>query len=274
VGRRRGTVESLEMTSDRERAAGVGAEWPEADPSAAHGGVNVDGFPRPVVIEPGLTFYDYYRRRLVQQIEDFYAGVRISKLPEDLRTYEHLLWHSRADVVVEIGVQFGGSALWFRDRLRTNQSHGRIAGARYVGVDIDVAAARAALDLALPRWSDDIVLIEGDVNDPATVMKVHDAVPTWSRCMVVEDSAHDHASTLAALNGLADLVPVGGWFIVEDGMVDEPELRMSDAWPVGVQRAVSDFLDSENGQTFTMRRDMELYGLTAHPRGFLERRRA
>ena len=51
--------------------------------------------------------------RLDQHIWDLYAGVRIAKFPEDLRVYEHLLWASRTNVVIEIGTNYGGSALWF-----------------------------------------------------------------------------------------------------------------------------------------------------------------
>ena len=41
------------------------------------------------------------------------------KFPEDLRVYEHLLWQTAPSTVIEVGVKDGGSALWFRDRLRT-----------------------------------------------------------------------------------------------------------------------------------------------------------
>ena len=45
-------------------------------------------------------------------------GLPLVKFAEDLRTYERLLWSARVDVVIEIGTFVGGSALWFRDRLR------------------------------------------------------------------------------------------------------------------------------------------------------------
>ena len=40
-----------------------------------------------------------------QHTQDSYAGLGMSKFPEDLRTYEHLLWLRRPDTVIEIGVQ-------------------------------------------------------------------------------------------------------------------------------------------------------------------------
>ena len=68
---------------------------------------------------------DYWLARAAQHTSDSYAGVPLSKFPEDLRTYEHLLWETRADTVIEIGTQAGGSALWFRDRLLANRRYGR-----------------------------------------------------------------------------------------------------------------------------------------------------
>lgn len=54
---------------------------------------------------------DYWLRRLHQHNHDSYAGLTMSKFPEDLRVYEHLLWEIRPNVVVEVGTDHGGSAL-------------------------------------------------------------------------------------------------------------------------------------------------------------------
>ena len=62
---------------------------------------------------------DYWLDRVRQHMQDSYLGVPLVKFPEDLRVYEHLLWRSRTNVVIELGTFRGGSALWFRDRLRT-----------------------------------------------------------------------------------------------------------------------------------------------------------
>ena len=74
----------------------------------------------------------YVRDRLRQVMFESYAGVLLGKFPEDLRMYEHLLWASRSNVVLEIGTNQGGSALWFRDRLATMARYGRIAAGRVI----------------------------------------------------------------------------------------------------------------------------------------------
>jgi cephalosporin hydroxylase len=196
------------------------------------------------------TVREYWLDRVRQHTDDSYLGIPLSKFPEDLRVYEHLLWESRAQVVVEIGVQHGASALWFRDRLRTLHGYGRIPSYRVVGVDVDLAAARANLARMDPAWADSIGLVEGDVLDPELPARVSASVPPGTPCLVVEP---------------------GGYFVVEDGCVDIEELRPAPDWPRGVIPAIEDWLQTAAGGEFRVRRDLELYGISCHPHGFLQR---
>jgi cephalosporin hydroxylase len=210
----------------------------------------------------------YWHRRVKQHLTDTYAGARLLKFPEDLRVYEHLLWLSRADTVIEIGTRFGGSALWFRDRLRTQREYGRILREPLViTLDIDLTLAAPVLD-----GESGIVLVEGDVVDLSLPDRVAELVPAGARCLVVEDSAHVYDTTYMALEGFARFVSPGGWFVVEDGCVDIEELREGHDMPRGVLPAVADWLATEKGRAFERRTDAELYGLTCHPGGWLRRR--
>jgi cephalosporin hydroxylase len=228
---------------------------------------------------PGVTarltegaLRDYWLARVEQHTSDVYAGVKLSKFPEDLRTYEHLLWADLPDTVVELGTQAGGSALWFRDRLRTLAQYGRLRREpRVISVDVSQAWAREELGRADPDWATGITLVEGDVRDPHTAERVRAAVGDSARCFVVEDSAHEYETTLAALTGFSGLVPEGGFFVVEDGCVDVEELRLTPDWPRGVLPALHDWLQTGQGRRFTVRRDLELYGVSCHPEGFLQR---
>src|SRR4051812_50126039 len=51
---------------------------------------------------------EYWLARAAQHTHDSYAGIPMSKFPEDLRAYEHLLWLDRPDTVIELGVHYGG----------------------------------------------------------------------------------------------------------------------------------------------------------------------
>lgn len=216
----------------------------------------------------------YFRKRLEQHTHDRYAGIELQKFPEDLRVYEQLIWESRANVVIEIGTLHGASALWFRDRLRTFARYGRIAAAyRVISVDVDHSHARAALDAADPRWAETIELVTADIRHPATADLVENLLLPSDRCFVVEDSAHVNETTRAALDAFASAVPDGGYFVVEDGVVDVEELRFPE-YPRGVLPAISEWLATERGGAFAQRRDLERYGLSCHPGGFLQRVRS
>jgi len=226
--------------------------------------------PPRVTVDLAEEVRSYWRDRIRQHTSDVYADLGLSKLPEDLRTYEHLLWADRPDTVIEIGTQHGASALWFRDRLRTLERYGLIAEPRVVTVDIDQSGARANLARVDPGYADSIHLIEADVRQPEVVDRVGALV--GKRCLVVEDSAHEYDTTFAALAAFARFVPPDGYLIVEDGSVDIEALRIADDWPRGVLPALRDWLATDEGRNFELRRDLELYGITSHPSGYLQRR--
>jgi cephalosporin hydroxylase len=151
----RGRLPRLVATGPRNAGGGLGlrALMPGGDlPRAVRSEITTD------------PLLEYWRARVAQHTTDSYAGVGLSKFPEDLRTYEHLLWLQRTDTVIEIGTQAGGSALWFRDRLRTLASYKRITqGPRVISIDLDQTRAREKLQRADPGYASQIVLVEGDV---------------------------------------------------------------------------------------------------------------
>lgn len=209
--------------------------------------------------------------RIYQCVRDVYAGAPLCKFPEDLRVYEHLLWATSPQVVIEIGAYGGGSALWFRDRLHTLATYGRVTDPFVVSVELEPSPTIARLDAADQDWRSSIHLIGGDVCDPVTAQRVAEIVPPDAPALVVEDSAHLYNTTWAALTHFSPFVQLGGYFVVEDGSVDIEELRLDDGWPRGVLPALHDWLATETGQAFRVRRDFELYGLTCNPEGFLQR---
>jgi cephalosporin hydroxylase len=229
------------------------------------------GLPPAVVVQPSDSVRQLWMSRMRQCLDDVYAGVSLCKFPEDLRAYEHLMWSAAPQVVIEIGAYGGGSALWFRDRLRTLEAYGKVADPLVVSVELDPSPTIRALDGADAEWRSSIRLVAGDVRDPATAQRVAEVVPPGAAALVVEDSAHRYDTTWAALAHFSAFVQPEGFFVVEDGCVDIEELRLADDWPRGVLPALHDWLATEAGQGFRVRRDLELYGLSCSPEGFLQR---
>lgn len=229
--------------------------------------------PRPPAISFDLdrTTREFWTDRVRQHTHDSYAGVPLAKFPEDLRSFEHIIWEQRPEVVIELGSSFGGSALWFRDRQRTLQSYGRLGGGHVITIDVDATRARESLADADPRYHETITLIEADVRDPELPARIAPSIPAGARCLVVEDTAHTYATTYAALAGFARFVHPGGFFVVEDGYIDLEERRTVPGLPRGVLPAVRDWLASADGTRFEVDRSREIYGVTSNPLGYLRR---
>ncbi|MFF4034548.1 CmcI family methyltransferase [Streptomyces sviceus] len=229
-----------------------------------------DRLPARVVADYEASLASYWHDRCEQHLRDWYMGVIINKYPEDLRVYEHLLWHARPNVVVEIGCSSGGSTLWFRDRLKTLAGYGRISDPLVITIDIDVSRALKALAEVDPEL-EGIVVIEGDVRDPELPARVAEHIPADAQVLLVEDSQHTYETTAAALRGFADFVPVGGFLVVEDGHGNVPITRPPKDIPWGVLPALDDWLATEAGSRFEVHRELERYGVTTNPRGYLQR---
>jgi cephalosporin hydroxylase len=122
-------------------------------------------------------------------------------------------------------------------------------------------------------WEEQICLVAADLCDEHLPVRVAELLPETARCFVVEDSAHVYGTTMAALRGFARFVSPGGFMVVEDGCVDIESMRLNADWPRGVLPAVADWLAGPLGRDFVARRDLELYGVTCHPGGLLQRRR-
>jgi cephalosporin hydroxylase len=231
-----------------------------------------DQLPPAVTANLRGSVQEYWRDRLVQHTSDVYMGVPLSKFPEDLRVYEHLLGLQKPDVVVELGSQYGASTLWFRDRLRTLSQYGLVGpDPQVICVDIDTSHTRANLERVDPDHASSITVIEGDVCDPAIRAQVGSLIAPGANVWVIEDSAHIYSTTHAALELYHDLVPVGGFFVIEDGVVDVEGLRIDPHWVRGVLPALHVWLSTPQGSAFEVRRDLEIYGVSCHPTGFLQR---
>lgn len=199
---------------------------------------------------------DYWKKRLWMHHYDQYKGMAMAKLPEDLRTYEHILWATQPQIVLELGGGLDcGSAVWFADRLDA-----LCGGGDVISVEIE--------ERTREHPDDRVTYIHGDLTDEAVAASVAELVGDQP-VMVIEDSKHDYDTTLVALRRYQHLVQPGQFFIVEDGIVDEPDLALPAylEHSGGVQEAVNDFLKE---QPRFVQRDFALYGLTMHMGGWLE----
>lgn len=174
-----------------------------------------------IAVELSDTFASYFANRVRQHTSDSYYGVPLLKFAEALHLYEHLLWSSNANCVIELGCLHGGSALWFRDRLETMAKYGnRSKGFHVFSIDRDISSAQKNISALDPSYQETITLLQGDVQSIQTAETLERLLPKNARCLVVEDTAHIYDTTFGALKNFSKFVPKDGFFVVEDGYLD------------------------------------------------------
>jgi cephalosporin hydroxylase len=193
----------------------------------------------------------------LSELQQQWLGHDILKSPMDCWIYQEIMWRTRPDFVIELGVMFGGASHFFSS-LCDLLGHGEV-----LGIDISLARAKE------PQ-SSRIHYIEGS----STAPEVFEEVATHVRdkkVLIIADSDHEKNHVLAELRLYSRLVPVGCYYVVEDSLNDVM------GWhPVpneGPQAAAREFL-AENESFVADRRWAERYLITLNPLGYLLRTKA
>lgn len=154
-----------------------------------------------------------------------YRGVACQKCPFDCVLYQMILQMIKPDLVIEIGTNQGGSTLYLADLLE-------IAGKGDIhSIDIsddcpDIVKKHPRISLFHNGWNYyDLSLVKN-----------------YDRILVIEDSSHFYLNTLNAIEKFKDVVSVGSYLIVEDGIIDG--LGWSKSYNGGPVKAINKFLSS------------------------------
>ena len=195
-----------------------------------------------------------HEREIVYQ-EPTWMGVRIIKNPLDTWIYQELIYRVRPDVILEIGSSHGGSTLYFANLLDL------LGQGMVISVDID----RSNYQVKHPR----IHVITGDSASAEVESEIFELC-RGRKVMISQDSSHYKEKVLGDLRRYSPLVPVGSYFVVEDGIYDLfSPLEGVGGFSDGPFDAITEFLKENPG--FEPDPDCERYVFTNHPMGFLKR---
>ena len=152
-----------------------------------------------------------------------YRGVKAIRCPFDYVIYQMILSEVKPDLVIEIGTNIGGGALYIADLLE------RLGDGVMHSIDIkdqadSLVKNHPRIKLFTNGWEEyDLAL-----------------TANYSNILVIEDGSHEYSSSLAALHKFSPLVGMGSYYIVEDGIIDE--LGMSNSYNGGPLKATLEFL--------------------------------
>lgn len=182
-----------------------------------------------------------------------YRGVLAQRSPFDYVIYQMIISEVQPDLIIEIGTNFGGGALYMADILN-NLGKGEIHS-------IDITDKCTDIVKQHPRIK---LFHQGFENYDIAVAK------KFSRIIVIEDASHMYEDTLAAINKFNPLVSVNSYLIVEDGIVDK--LGSSKMFNGGPCKAIREFMP-QHPEFIVDRKWCDFFGKNAtnNVNGFLKK---
>jgi cephalosporin hydroxylase len=152
-----------------------------------------------------------------------YKDVPCIKCPFDYVIYQMILNEIKPDLLIEIGTNHGGSALYMADLMDA------IGKGTIHTIDIDdrsytTAKAHSRITFFHEGWENyDMELTNG-----------------YQTILVIEDASHEYKNTLQAIERFAPVVTKGSYLIVEDGIIDA--LGWTEQYNGGPVKAIKEFL--------------------------------
>jgi cephalosporin hydroxylase len=133
--------------------------------------------------------------------EPSWRGVRIVKMPTDLILYSEIIWDNQPDFIIDSGIKFGGSSLYFQDMLDLVGKGGKV-------ITIDKFPVRKKKD---PR----ITYIEDGSTSESTLKTIKEMVGD-KKVMVVLDSGHSRQHVKRELFYYSKITTPGQYMVIED----------------------------------------------------------
>jgi cephalosporin hydroxylase len=156
-----------------------------------------------------------------------WMGVPIIQYPEDLIAFQEIVWRTKPDVILECGVARGGSLLFWSSMLELT---GKVP--KVIGVDIAIHEhTRRALSES--KYSDEIILIEGDSSSQETLSKVLERIGASEKVMVILDSNHTEDHVFKELELYAGVVSQGCYLLVLDTVIEFLDRDTNRPWGPG-----------------------------------------
>lgn len=205
------------------------------------------------------------RHRWIHQTTWF--GEPLLNLPQDMFAIQDIIWRTRPEFIVEVGVAWGGGMLFEAMLLEV------LGGQKVIGIDIFIPPDLRRRLAEHGRLSERLVLIEGSSTAPDTLSQIKTLLGRSRKVLVILDSNHTHEHVLNELRSYAPLIEKGQYLICGDTIVEymPPQLHVSRPWGPGNNpaTAVKEFLSETDRFIVDEKIDQRLL-FSCHPGGYLQ----
>lgn len=210
-------------------------------------------------IKDWLKYHFYYvhqgYRYNFPELQQTWLGKNIIKDPMDCWIQQEIIFKQKPDIILEIGVAFGGASHYYASLLDLMKSDGKV-----IGIDISL---HRLMDIDHPK----IELIEGSSIDDSLVSELYNKYGQ-KNVLVILDSNHEKHHVLKEIQLYSKFIKKDHYLIVEDGIFSFLKL-----FPVPMEgpfEAVQEFLET-NDDFIIDNKLAEKYLITHCPSGYLRR---
>ena len=183
-----------------------------------------------------------------------YHGLDMQKIPTDLWVYSEIINEVKPDTIIEIGAAGGGTALWLCHQLDI------LGNGKLISVDINHGGFKAEHER--------IIKITGTSQDKKIIERVK--MVSRKTVLLIHDGSHKKEDIKEDFKNYSELVSIGSYFIVEDGVMDvfgwkDHRTAGHDCGLIAAQEIVKE------NNNFIIDASKEKYIITNNPQGFLRR---
>jgi cephalosporin hydroxylase len=196
-----------------------------------------------------------------------WLGEPALNLPQDMFALQEIIFKTRPQFIIELGVAWGGSLLFYSTLMEV------LGGERIIGVDIYIPEDLRERLSSHGNLSKRLTLINGSSIEQDTQRQVKSIVGDCREVMVVLDSYHTHDHVLKELHLYSSFVGKGSYLICGDTVVEDiPEQEhRSRPWGPGnnPKTALRQFLQENDRFEVDDYYDQKLL-FTCSPGGYLK----
>ena len=211
------------------------------------------------------VFVEADRHRWIHQ--NTWMGEPLLNLPQDMFALQDIIWRTRPEFIIEVGVAWGGGMLFEATLLEM------LGGQKVIGIDIFIPPDLRQRLASHGKLSDRLILIEGKSTAPDTLAQVKALLGGSRKVLIMLDSYHTHEHVLNELRSFAPFVEKGQYIICGDTIVERipSQLHHKRPWGPGNNpaTALKEFLCESDRFAVDEKIDQRLL-LSCHPGGYLQ----
>ena len=196
-----------------------------------------------------------------------WLGAPLLNLPEDMFQIQEIIFNTRPDYIIETGIAWGGSALFYASILNL------IGGKKFIGIDIFIPSRVRKLINKNKILKNKIKLIRGSSIDKLIVIKIKKLIKKSKKVLIILDSNHTHDHVLKELELYSNFVGKGQYLICGDTIINDipVQTHRKREWnkEKNPQTALNEFM-KKNPNKFKVDKNISFKLLfSTQPRGYL-----